>query len=101
MPTSTSETSSVMKANTIPDILDDDTPEVRAVQNISGRYIDQTKLMALLRMIFGVGAYDVYVSFVRVFSGLNTSGGLRTNHYLQMMHNSYCIEAPRKLSLVS
>jgi len=45
-------------------------------QDISGRNINPAKLTALLRAKFGVGAYAVH-----------------------MMHNSYCVKAPTKLSL--
>jgi hypothetical protein len=68
---SSSETLSVGTANTTTDILDDEVLETRAIQNISGRYIDPTKLKAMLRMIFGVGAYDVYVSCIRANKGLS------------------------------
>jgi len=44
------------------DMTDDDVPEALATQDISGRNINQTKLTTLLRMKFGVGAYDVHVS---------------------------------------
>jgi hypothetical protein len=55
--------SAVVTANTVPDILDDNDTKGFATQDISGRYINQTKLTTLLRMKFGVGAYDIHVSF--------------------------------------
>ena len=54
------------RANIVTDILnlddDDDVPDGLATQDISGRNINQIKLTAMLRMKFGVGAYDVHVS---------------------------------------
>jgi len=47
--------------------LDDGVRECRATQNISGRYINRNKLKAMLRMTFGVGAYDIYVSCASAF----------------------------------
>jgi len=41
---------------------DDDEADGLATQDICGRNINQTKLTALLRMKFGVGAYDIHVS---------------------------------------
>ena len=45
---------------------DDDEPNGLTTQDISGRNINQTKLTALLRMKFGVGAYDIHVSCSQV-----------------------------------
>jgi hypothetical protein len=56
----------------------DGLPDIGYTQDISGRNINAAKLMTMLRKKFGAGAYDVHV-----------------------MHNSYCIMAPRKLSVVS
>ncbi|KAI0432195.1 hypothetical protein F5Y09DRAFT_160853 [Xylaria sp. FL1042] len=44
-------------------------------QDVSARHISSTKLMAMLRTKFGIGAYDVH-----------------------MMQNCFYIKAPRKLS---
>ncbi|KAI1313734.1 hypothetical protein F5Y03DRAFT_106698 [Xylaria venustula] len=46
-----------------------------AMQDISARHISSTKLMAMLRTKFGIGAYNVH-----------------------MMQNCFYIKAPRKLS---
>jgi hypothetical protein len=56
-----------MTTHALPDILEDDIPKPRAIQNISGRYINQSKLTAMLRMKFGAGAYDFYVSYSHDF----------------------------------
>ena len=93
--------STVGTANTDPSILDDDDEKALATQDISGRNINQTKLTTLLRMKFGVGAYDIHVSCSQVSENFGNSTGIRTNICLQIMHNTYCIKAPRKLSLVS
>ena len=53
-----------MTRHTLPDILEDDIPEPRAIQNISGRYINQYKLTEMLRTKFGAGSYDFYVSSI-------------------------------------
>ncbi|KAF1850769.1 uncharacterized protein K460DRAFT_361536 [Cucurbitaria berberidis CBS 394.84] len=50
-------------------------PDLDDAQSISGSNIDPAKLTMLLRVKFGAGSYDIYI-----------------------MHNSYCIIAPRKLS---
>jgi hypothetical protein len=57
---------------------DDDFEWKRPTQSISGRNIDPTKLKILLRTKFGVGSFEV-----------------------QVIQNTYCINAPRKLSTVS
>jgi hypothetical protein len=46
-------------------------------QSIAGRNIDPTKLKILLRTKFGVGSFEI-----------------------QIMQNTYCINAPRRLSTV-
>src|SRR5579871_2356136 len=58
--------SAVRTENTVPDILVDDDENSVTTQDISGRNISQTKLTTLLRMKFGVGAYDIHVSFSHV-----------------------------------
>ncbi|KAF2253071.1 hypothetical protein BU26DRAFT_515451 [Trematosphaeria pertusa] len=50
-------------------------PDLGSAQSIPGRHINPTKLTALLRIKFGAGTYEV-----------------------QIVQNSYCIIAPRKLS---
>jgi hypothetical protein len=57
---------------------DDDVEWERPTQSIAGRNIDSTKLKILLRTKFGVGSFKV-----------------------QIIQNTYCIKAPRKLSTVS
>jgi hypothetical protein len=57
---------------------DDDFEYEAPTQAISGRNIDPTKLKILLRTKFGAGSFEV-----------------------QIIQNSYCINAPRKLSNVS
>ncbi|KAI1349843.1 hypothetical protein F5Y01DRAFT_168465 [Xylaria sp. FL0043] len=56
----------------------EETKRDSATQDISARHISSMKLMAMLRMKFGIGAYDVH-----------------------MMQNCFYIKAPRKLSKVS
>ena len=41
---------------------DDEFFDITPTQSISGRNIDPAKLKTLLRIKFGAGAYDVYVS---------------------------------------
>jgi hypothetical protein len=57
---------------------DDDLEWEFPTQSIAGRNIDPTKLKILLRTKFGVGSFEV-----------------------QVIQNTYCINAPRKLSTVS
>ncbi|KAF1960284.1 hypothetical protein CC80DRAFT_590563 [Byssothecium circinans] len=54
----------------------DEFPDISAYQSIPGKTIDSRKLSSFLRTKFGAGAYDVHI-----------------------MQDSYCILAPRKLSL--
>lgn len=67
--------STVLAANTVSNILDDDDSKALPTQDICGRNINQTKLTALLRMKFGVGAYDIHVSCSQVSEYLETRGG--------------------------
>jgi hypothetical protein len=46
-----------------PEKHNDGTPECDAFQSISGRNIDSSKLLSLLRMKFGAGSYDMHVSY--------------------------------------
>jgi hypothetical protein len=57
---------------------DDDFEWETPTQSIAGRNIDPTKLKILLRTKFGVGSFEI-----------------------QIIQNTYCINAPRKLSTVS
>jgi len=59
--------SSLCNPNIISNPLDQVVSTARTIQNISGRYINQGKLETMLRMKFGVGAYDLYASFISVF----------------------------------
>lgn len=52
--------------------------DINPSQSIPGRNIDSRKLAAILRMKFGIGAYDISI-----------------------MQDSYYIVAPRRLSMVS
>ncbi|KAF1913081.1 hypothetical protein BDU57DRAFT_344374 [Ampelomyces quisqualis] len=56
----------------------DDIYDIGDFQSIPGTCIDAGKLLALLRMKFGAGTYDMHI-----------------------IQNSYCVAAPRKLSRVS
>lgn len=58
---------SIRAPNSLPEpfwdeILEDEIPEVAPTQAISGRNINPTKLISLLRTKFGAGAYDIHVS---------------------------------------
>jgi hypothetical protein len=57
---------------------DDDIEYDPPTQSISGRNIDPAKLKVLLRTKFGAGSFEI-----------------------QIIQNTYCINAPRKLSNVS
>ena len=54
--------SSLTAVDRASNMVDENLLEPRTTQNISGRYINRSKLTAMLRIKFGLGAYDIYVS---------------------------------------
>lgn len=71
--------------------------DISAFQDIVGRDINPTKLMALLRMRFGVDRYEIHVRCFHEECVLLCSEG--TNQGTpQMIHDVYSVRAPERLS---
>lgn len=84
----------------VPDLHFDEITDTIPTQAISGRNINRTKLMTMLRTKFGVGAYDVSVRSYHLSESTRlTFKTVMMLTLIQILRDSYCIVAPRKLSI--